>query len=81
MKKIIFVSDIEWDTDDGYDGKNQELTLPAEIEIPVSELLFEDETQDDIDMEEIEDRVADYLSDQYGFCVYGFHMNSITMEE
>ena len=80
MKKIIFVSDIEWDTDDGYDGEDQELTLPAEIEIPVSELLYEDETQDDIDEEEIEDRVADYLSDQYGFCVYGFHVNSITME-
>ena len=76
----FFISDIEWDTDDGYDGESQELALPHEIEIPVSELLYEDETPDDIDTEEIENRIADYLSDQYGFCVYGFHVNSITME-
>ena len=43
-----------------------------ELEIPVSELLYDDETPENTDMEEIKDRIADYLSDQYGFCVCGF---------
>lgn len=73
MKKII-ITDIEWDTDDGYDGEDQELELPSELEIPVSELLYDDESPDDVDEEEIGDRIADYLSDEYGFCVFGFRM-------
>lgn len=73
MKKII-ITDIEWDTDDGYDGEDQELELPSELEIPVSELFYDNETPDDVDEEEIGDRIADYLSDEYGFCVFGFRM-------
>ena len=50
---------ILWDVDDEGDGSREEIlkTLPTEIEIP-----------EGIDEEDI----ADYLSDETGYCHFGF---------
>ncbi len=60
-KLKIHVSDIEWDTD------GEDVNLPEEIIIsnPTMEML------DDIDG--YADAIADYLSDEYGFCVNNFN--------
>lgn len=53
---------ITWDTD----GDMELLqNLPTEMEIPEE---FETEDEDDMDF----DGIADWLSDQTGFCLYGF---------
>ena len=57
---MIHVTNIDWDT---YDGYEEDVELPTDVDIPLSELI------DDVD---IGDHVGDYLSDKYGFCVYGF---------
>ena len=43
-----------------WDTDNEMIDLPAEVEIPE---------------EYSEDEVADYLSDEYGFCVFGFDID------
>ena len=53
---MIVISDIVWDTD----GDNpKDLNLPDEVRIA-----------DEMDIED--DEIADYLSDEYGFCVESF---------
>lgn len=58
-----FAVDIEWDTDDEIecddDDEEDMLGLPSWVEIP-----------SDVD----EDDIADYLSDVFGFCVFGFEI-------
>ena len=65
MKKEILITEIDWDTD-GADPKD--IGLPDEVTIknPSSEMIeeLEDEGYSDI--------IEDWLSDEYGFCVYGF---------
>lgn len=74
MDRMIAVSDIVWDTD----GENQDdMGLPEETVIHVSELLYDDESPDDVDMDEIADRVVDYLSDHYGFCIESLEMEGL----
>ena len=57
---------IMWDVSDGtYDMKKEDIleileTLPTEIEIP-------DEMTD-------EEEISDYISDETGFCHYGFEL-------
>ena len=86
QKKAYIIADNRMALDAGWD----EELLRVEIEALQGEGFdlgltgFDEKELADLfkgDEEEIEDRVADYLSDQYGFCVYGFHTNSITMEE
>jgi len=62
---MIHVANIDWDTD-------EDIELPTDVDIPLSELIDDDEDTDDVD---IGDRVCDYLSDKYGFCVYGFSIS------
>lgn len=52
---------IEWDCPKSVIGD-----LPTEIEIP-SEILEDCEDED-----EINDAISDYISDETGFCHYGF---------
>ncbi len=55
---------IKWDTD----GDKELLKeLPTEIQIP-------DELAKDIDMDDYNDEIGDYLSDVTGFCHYGFKL-------
>lgn len=65
MKKTYLVSDIKWDTD----GDEELLkTLPTELEVDVD---VEEEVLDD---EDAEYTISEYLSDEYGFCHFGFSM-------
>lgn len=57
MKVKVF--DIDWDTD------GEDVELPSEIEVEV-----DDEFADDED--ELSEVIGDYLSDEYGFCHFGF---------
>lgn len=78
MEKMIAVSDIVWDTD----GENpEEMGLPMETVIPVSELLYDDESLDDVDLYDVADRAVDYLSDQYGFCIESLAMGALIGQE
>ncbi len=52
---------IEWDYDEG-DGTAQFLGLPDHVDIP-----------NNIN----ENEIADYLSDTYNFCVYGFSVITV----
>lgn len=55
---------IQWDTD----GDKEILEdLPTEIQIP-------DELIKDIDKDDYNDEIGDYLSDITGFCHYGFEL-------
>ena len=66
----FLVTDIQWDTD------GEEIDdLPTEYYIPFSDLMYEDEDLGDVDIDELEDRVADYLSDQFGWCINGLVIN------
>ena len=85
--RAFLVSDIEWDTDGEEVEYLPEscivpfLSLLAEDEhlddcaVPFPSLLMKGEHPDDInaaDYEEINERITDYLSDSYGFCLSGF---------
>jgi hypothetical protein len=62
MKSKVFATNIEWDTN-GEDFINDEITdLPTIVEIPSG-----------VDS----DAFADYLSDEYGFCVFGFDIEEV----
>lgn len=71
---IVWDTDDEvWDTDDADgDAQAEDLELPEFVNVPVSELLEDGEKEDDLDREELLDRITDWLSDTYGFCVYSF---------
>ena len=56
-------TNIMWDYDDEeYNGTAQWLGLPDHVDIP-----------DDVE----DDDIADYLSDKYEFCVFGFNIETI----
>lgn len=70
MKKYIAYN-IEWDTDNDKAIFNQ---LPKEIEIP-EEVWKEYEEYED------EDILSDYLSDDTGFCLFGFDLKVVDDEK
>ena len=70
MKKYIAYN-IKWDTDDDKELFN---TLPTEVEIP-KEIWEEYEDTED------EDILSDYLSDEIGFCMFGFDLKIINDEK
>lgn len=53
---MIKVYNIMWDIDYYEDDDGETIILPTEIEIPDMHI----------------DDIADYLSDEYGFCIQGF---------
>lgn len=71
MTKAYKIYDIDWDAEDG-DFSADEANLPsivhAEIELP-DDIDDMDETDRD---EFVGERLGDYLSDTYDFCVNGF---------
>lgn len=69
MSKIR-VYNIDWDTDGDNDIKN---TLPDELLLNTEYL----DIQDDENIYEIEDVVSEYLSDEYGYCHYGFSFERV----
>lgn len=70
MKKYIAYN-IEWDTDNDKAIFNQ---LPKEIEIPEEVWKEYEEYQD-------EDIISDYLSDDTGFCLFGFDLKVVSDEK
>jgi len=66
----FLVTNIEWDTD----GESVD-NLPNDYYIPFTEMMKDGETFDNIDIEEMKDRIADYLSDEIGWCVKSFTIN------
>ena len=67
---MLRVYDIDWDTD------GEEVDLPTE-------LLLGNELPDEV-MEDYSqgytDELADYLSDTYGFCLYGFRTEIVAID-
>ena len=59
-------TDIEWDTDGDTEMK---LALPDSVEVNLDDI---DDFLDDDITEDNSTIIADYLSDQYGFCVETF---------
>lgn len=62
---------IKWDIDDNELEELEELNLPSEIEIP--EEVFKDCEDED----EIYDAISDYISDETGFCHFGFCLTDV----
>jgi len=63
---------IQWDrTDD--DGTEVEAALPAEVFVTLEDL----QLPYDATIEEIEDELATYLTDYYGFCHNGFFFEEV----
>ena len=70
-ERYIIASDIKWDTD-GEDVPS----LPSMVAINEVYLMHKTfERIEDLDGAEIADRVVEYLSDMYGFCVFGCKWN------
>ena len=70
MKKYIAYN-IEWDTDNDKALFNQ---LPKEIEIP-------EEVWEEYEDRQDEDIISDYLSDDTGFCLFGFDLKVVDGEK
>ena len=67
----IIVSDIDWDTDG---DKEIEKKLPKEVLIPITENnfnLIEDWNGD----KGYAENICDFLSDNYGYCIYSFSVD------
>lgn len=63
MKAIVKITDIKWDTDN-----NNEIDLPTKI-IGTFEYTGDDD--------ELEDMISNWLSDEYGYCHYGFEYSTM----
>ena len=67
---------IKWDVTDGAEDITKEdideilLTLPTEVEIPDN--LIDDDK--DFDEDYYYSDISDWLSDEYGFCNFGFEL-------
>ena len=60
---------IQWDTtDDVFDNNAEDCILPNEVEIPDS--ILADCTNDN----EVCDEIVNYLSNEYGFLVFGYDL-------
>ena len=65
MKKI-HITDIEWDTDD-VEGEKPDLPTEWDTEV----------TEEEYDTWDLDDMLADRLSDEFGFCVDSFHYDPV----
>lgn len=64
------VSDIKWDI--GGEHSKAVARLPKECCIAFSDLLTDEESLEQVNPEELKDRIADYLLEGYGFCILGY---------
>ena len=73
-KERVFITNIEWDTDE------YEVDLPNRVEMPRSiiENYSWNECDSENDLDEMEfSIIADYLADEYGWCVKDFNVNFV----
>lgn len=70
----IFITDIVWDIYD-WEAEEEVITaLPNTYEISISDILRSWERVEDFSDEEIMDRVVDFLTDEFGFCIESLHI-------
>lgn len=74
---LFVVSDIQWELDP--EDKGESLDLPSEVRIVKELLLHPGETEGDVDTDELQDRIADHLSDTYGYLVRGFAIDEVAV--
>ena len=67
----VLIDSIEWDIEDGLDYGDNDVNLPDSVAIRISHLLHEDESVDDVGVDEMQDRACDYLAEHFGFCFFG----------
>lgn len=84
LNRVFNVTNIDWDTsgDIDWDADDDDLrrsiyastlTPPTELAISIYDLLEDNEDPlDPPDDDTLYDRIADYLSDRYGYCVFSF---------
>lgn len=65
------ITNIEWDTD----GEDIE-ELPTEVELTLKDMI-EDDLEDE---ETVTEKITDYLSDNYGFCLFDYDYEIISKE-
>lgn len=80
----ILLDSIEWDVDDDSDDEEGDVNLPDSVAIRIINLLDEDELakseiSNNVDEEDLQDRAVDYLSDYYGFCIFGCHTEMVNL--
>ena len=68
IESKLIVTNIKWDTD------GEDIDLPKEMEVELPEYI--DETDED----EVDEYVSDYISDETGFCHYGFDIKEVKTE-
>lgn len=68
--RIFHLQNIDWDTDG---DKSLKKSLPKSMRVVV--------TMDDVenldDMDEVDDYISDYISDEIGFCHYGYSLKEV----
>ena len=68
--QTIIATNIQWDTD----GNKQVLAkLPKEVEIPTEVIMDA--------LEDNEDAISDYLSDEYGYCHSGYNIEIVDKKQ
>lgn len=65
------ITNIEWDTD----GQDIE-ELPIQLELTLADMIEEDLEDEEI----VTEKINDYLSDNYGFCVFDYEYEIIAKE-
>lgn len=68
IESKLIVTNIKWDTD------GEDIDLPKEMEVELPEYI--DETDED----EVDEYISDYISDETGFCHYGFDIKEVKTE-
>lgn len=66
----ILISDISWDGADG--------ALPTEVTVDAEEIEGLENAEPEALKNGYADEIAEYLSDEYGYCVFGFAVDAET---
>lgn len=74
---MLKIKNIKWDTDG---DKEVFASLPQEIDFDENKLHLECKPSDECYEDELLDAVADWLSDEYGFCHGGFSIEDEIVE-
>ena len=80
MERYFIVSNIKWDTE--FDGEVQVVEdLPDEIGVTADEDDVEEWELNELDQDEINYCILDYLTDEHGWCIAGSEIKEMTKEE
>lgn len=69
-QRIFYAQNIDWDTDGDAQIKNE---LPKNLRIVVTS----EDVSDLNDMFEIDEYISDYISDEIGYCHYGYNLKEV----